>query len=85
MVLLRTCISIAGMIFIISFLLIVVRLQELGLYTFNDLRRNPVWPIIIFEYTKYFKNNYGKVPMLYFISTISGTLFILLLFINFLF
>jgi len=82
MELLRICIFIAGIIFLISFLLMAIRLKQYQKYSFNDMRHNPVWPIIIFKYKEYFENNYGKVPTLYYIAMIGGSACIVLLLIN---
>lgn len=82
MELLRSCISIAGIIFIVSFLLIGIQLKRWGVYSFTDMRHNPLWPMIIFEYKKYTKNNFGKVGALYLTTVVSGLLLVGLLMIN---
>jgi hypothetical protein len=64
--------STAGILFVVSFLSIIIQLKKWQKHSLTDMRHNPMWPLIIFEYKKHTKEKFGKVGTLYYVTLISG-------------
>jgi hypothetical protein len=80
----NSLISIVGPLFIVSFLLIVIQFKRWQKHSLTEMRHNPLWPLMIFEYKKYTLEKFGKVGSLYYVTVASGLCLITLLVIEFL-
>lgn len=74
--------SIAGFLFIVSFLLIVVQFKKWRKHSLTEMRHNPLWPLMILEYKKYTQEKFGKIGTLYYLTIISGLCLVVLLFLE---
>lgn len=75
-------ISVVGPLFIVSFFLIVIQFKRWQRHSLTEMRHNPLWPLIIFEYKKYTQEKFGKVGNLYYLTIASGLCFISLLLVE---
>jgi len=72
-------ISVVGPLFIVSFLSIVVQFKRWQKHSLTEMRHNPLWPLIIFEYKKYTQEKFGKIGILYYLTIGSGLCLVALL------
>jgi hypothetical protein len=75
-------ISILGPLFIVSYLMIMIQFKRWQKHTLTEMRHNPLWPSMIFEYKKYTLEKTGKVGSLFYLTLASGLCLITLLFIE---
>ncbi|MBU2622750.1 MAG: hypothetical protein KKD92_10575 [Proteobacteria bacterium] len=71
---LNVIITASGLIFLLSFFAMASYLFRAKVYTMWQIRVNPLWPRIIFEYRDHTKRYSGKIGIWYYIS--GGSFFI---------
>lgn len=76
--------SVFGTGFILIYFYIIFKLKTLGAFSYTEMRHNPLWPLLVFEYKKISKERYGRIGKAYYLLIICFSLAVLSLIMEFL-
>lgn len=75
--------SICGACFILVYFIMLFKLKMWGVYSFTEMRHNPLWPLIIARYRDVTREKYGRTGALYYLLFSFLSLAVLALIVEF--